>query len=225
MLPGPTFRISACLVALFAYGGLGVATTHAGDATYLQPDASHCDIFRVLSYDLPAECQDTAAAEQGLRTRSIKLHATQQAAAHSIAAATESSDLAATASSDLDVEATHDPADALSLAMRIQFQHDSDILTEEAKVSLDGIAVVLNNAIMVEKVIMLEGHADATGPDGYNLDLSLRRARAVQAYLVSEHEIENWRLPFTGKGETELYDQTAPTSPINRRVEFTNITG
>lgn len=220
MLPGPKFRTTACLVALFAYGGLGVATTHAGDATYLQPDASHCDIFRVLSYDLPAECQDTVAAEQGLRTRSIKLHATQQLATHSIAAATASS-----IKDNRDVEAAHTPADELSLAMRIQFQHDSDILTEEAKVSLDGIAAVLNNAIMVEKVIMLEGHADATGPDGYNLDLSLRRARAVQAYLVSEHEIEDWRLPFTGKGETELYDRTAPTSPVNRRVEFTNITG
>lgn len=215
------FSTLSCVTALLAFGHVA-ATAHAGDAIYLAHDASHCEIFRVLSHDVPGECLETATAPEGFRTRSIKFHAPAQAAVVSAAATT--APLVEEDDDEEDVETAY-ADDELSLAMRIQFQHNSDVLTDEAKASLDSIAAVLNNDLMADKVVMLEGHADATGSDDYNLSLSVRRARAVQTYLVGEHEIENWRLPFTGKGETEPFDQALPTSPVNRRVEFTNITG
>lgn len=221
MLPTTTFRTVSCAVALLAFGTLGAKTVQAGDATYLAPDASHCEIFRVLSHDLPGECMDTAAAPEGMRTRSIKFHAPKQAAVQSVAATSSTVDDEVS----YDAQDLRDESEDLSLAMRIQFKLNSSVLTAEAKSSLDTIATVLNNDIMIDKVVMLEGHADATGSDAYNLELSVRRARAVKTYLVDEHQIEDWRLPFTGKGEAEPYDPSSPASAINRRVEFTNITG
>jgi outer membrane protein OmpA-like peptidoglycan-associated protein len=224
------------VTALLAFGHLSAATAQAGEATYLAPDAGHCAIFRVLSHDLPGECRLSAEAPLGMRTRSIKFHAPEQPAVIP-AAATTAPLIETVATVDLDdddddedeefetVDVADDPERELSLAMRIQFQLNSDVLTEQARSSLDSIAAVLADELMAEKVVMLEGHADATGSDDYNLSLSVRRARAVQSYLVREHGIAGWRLPFTGKGETEPFDQAAPTSSINRRVEFTNITG
>ncbi len=223
MLPTTKFSTVSCLAALLSFGSLAAApTANAGDATYLAPDASHCDIFRVLSRDIPGECRGATEAPKGLRTRSIKFHAPQQAAAQSMAAATPAE---VREEPGYDVASMTDEPDELSLAMRIQFRLNSDVLTDEAMASLDGIAAVLNNDIMIDKIVMLEGHADASGSDTYNLDLSVRRARAVKAYLMTEHQIADWRLPFTGKGEAEPFDPSAPASAINRRVEFTNITG
>lgn len=210
----------SCAVALLALGSVASKTAEAGDATYLPHNATHCEIFRVLSNDVPGECRQTADAPSGMRTRSIEIRppAEPNAAPDKATAPLQDNDRYANAE-------TAPPSDELSLAMRIQFEYDSDILTNEAVASLDAIASVLNSDIMLQKVIMLEGHADATGPEDYNLGLSIRRARAVQIYLIQFHGIEDWRLPFVGKGETELYDPVVPTSAINRRVEFSNITG
>ena len=78
---------------------------------------------------------------------------------------------------------------------------------------------------MRDKVIRVEGHADASGSDTYNLSLSERRSRAVHAYLVSIHKVDARRLQYVGKGESELFDPRNPTSGVNRRVEFRNVTG
>ena len=220
MLHTTKFHSLTCAMALLALGSVASKTVEAGDATYLPNDASHCEIFRVLSKDVPGECRDAANVPAGMRARSIEIHppAGPSASPEMVTAPLQADDRSAY------VE-TASTSDELSLAMRIQFEYDSDILTNEAMVSLDSIASVLNSDIMLEKVIMLEGHADATGPADYNLDLSVRRAQSVQTYLIQYHGIEDWRLPFVGKGETEPYDTVVPTAGINRRVEFSNITG
>ena len=98
-------------------------------------------------------------------------------------------------------------------------------LTGDAQGVLDRLAGVLNDDLMHGQVVQIEGHADAQGPDEYNLTLSQLRARAVRTYLMEQHGISADRLPFIGKGETELYDASNPTAPVNRRVVFTNLTG
>lgn len=227
MLLATKFRTLSCVAALFAFGSLGAETAEAGDATYLAADASHCEIFRVLSRAVPGECGGPARSMHGL-TRSIRFHAAETASSVAAAAPTapaiEMDWQEGVLDDDQDLETASAPSE-LSLAMRIQFHLNSDVLTDEAKASLDNVATVLNNDLMADTVVRLEGHADATGSEDYNLSLSERRARAVQAYLVDEHEVEDWRLPYIGKGESELFDSTQPTSSVNRRVEFTNITG
>ena len=52
------------------------------------------------------------------------------------------------------------------------------------------------------EVIIAVGHTDSVGKDGYNQKLSVRRAEAVKAYLVSKN-IEANRVYTEGKGERQ----------------------
>ena len=69
--------------------------------------------------------------------------------------------------------------------------------------------------------VSLEGHADDVGDAAYNLDLSLRRARAVRRRLV-RFGVERARLETHGFGATQLLDPSAEQTArdINRRVDI-----
>ncbi len=70
-----------------------------------------------------------------------------------------------------------------------------------------------------ELSIVIEGHTDSVGEDGYNQELSERRAAAVVAYLVA-NGIDQARLSSAGKGEAvPVGDNTTPEGrQENRRV-------
>jgi OOP family OmpA-OmpF porin len=65
---------------------------------------------------------------------------------------------------------------------------------------LDTLAEVIQEALMADKVIRIEGHTDSAGSDAYNQRLSYRRAVAVQQYLADAHGLPRARLPVVGKG-------------------------
>jgi len=69
-------------------------------------------------------------------------------------------------------------------------------------------------------VIIAVGHADSVGSDAYNQKLSVRRAEAVKAYLISKG-IERNRIYTEGKGEKQPVadNRTAEGRAKNRRVE------
>lgn len=75
--------------------------------------------------------------------------------------------------------------------------------------------------------LMIQGHADPSGTDGYNFDLGESRANAVKALLVAAG-ISQTRLDTETKGETQPVDatghDTSTPSQYNytrcRRVEF-----
>ena len=71
--------------------------------------------------------------------------------------------------------------------------------------------------------VVIEGHADSTGPEAYNQKLSERRANAVMAYLVNSVGIDPSRLTAVGYGESRpAYPNDTPENQArNRRVEFT----
>lgn len=71
-----------------------------------------------------------------------------------------------------------------------------------------------------DRTVMIEGHTDNVGDDGANQDLSLRRARAVEAFLVA-HGVSANRLVASGKGESQpVASNTSDTGRTqNRRVE------
>jgi hypothetical protein len=70
-------------------------------------------------------------------------------------------------------------------------------------------------------VIIAVGHTDSVGSDAYNQKLSVRRAEAVKAYLVSKG-IEKNRVYTEGKGEKQPVadNKTAEGRAKNRRVEI-----
>ncbi|HZP98768.1 MAG TPA: OmpA family protein [Reyranella sp.] len=69
--------------------------------------------------------------------------------------------------------------------------------------------------------ITATGHTDRSGPENYNMALSLRRANAVKDALVREG-VPATAIQVFGKGETQPLVQTADgvREPQNRRVEI-----
>ncbi len=53
------------------------------------------------------------------------------------------------------------------------------------------------------KSVKLTGHTDRIGTEGYNLDLSLRRASSVADFLVQSGKVDPQVIEIAGKGETE----------------------
>ena len=69
--------------------------------------------------------------------------------------------------------------------------------------------------------ITATGHADKSGPENYNMALSLRRANAVKDALVREG-VPAASIAVVGRGESQPLVQTADgvREPQNRRVEI-----
>ena len=103
--------------------------------------------------------------------------------------------------------------------LQILFQFDRSSLEDEAIEELNRIA----EAMLEQKSYKLEmiGHTDSYGREGYNLELSEKRAYEVIEYLASRG-IDRSRLMMTWKGESEPASSnlTASGRQENRRVEF-----
>ncbi len=99
------------------------------------------------------------------------------------------------------------------------FDFDKSVLKPEGKAKLDDLVGKVK-AISLE-VIIAVGHTDSVGTDAYNQKLSVRRAEAVKAYLVSKG-IEKNRIYTEGKGEkSPVADNKTPEGRAkNRRVEI-----
>ncbi|MBU6195523.1 MAG: OmpA family protein [Burkholderiales bacterium] len=99
------------------------------------------------------------------------------------------------------------------------FDFDKSVVKKEAKAKLDDL-VGKTGAIALE-VIIAVGHTDSVGADAYNQKLSVRRAEAIKAYLVSKG-IEKNRIYTEGKGEKQPVadNKTAEGRAKNRRVEI-----
>ena len=99
------------------------------------------------------------------------------------------------------------------------FDFDKSVLKPEAKAKLDDLVGKLSGINL--EVIIAVGHTDGIGSDAYNNKLSVRRAEAVKAYLVSKG-IEPNRVYTEGKGKKQPVadNKTAEGRAKNRRVEI-----
>ena len=102
------------------------------------------------------------------------------------------------------------------------FDFDKAVLKPEGKAKLDDLVGKLKGVAL--EVIIAIGHTDRIGGDAYNQKLSVRRAEAVKAYLVSKG-IEPNRIYTEGKGKSQpvACNRASPRRPRgrakNRRVE------
>lgn len=99
------------------------------------------------------------------------------------------------------------------------FDFDKAVLKPEGRAKLDDLIGKVKDINL--EVIIGVGHTDSVGSDAYNQKLSVRRAEAVKAYLVSKG-IEKNRVYTEGKGEKQPVadNKTAEGRAKNRRVEI-----
>ena len=101
----------------------------------------------------------------------------------------------------------------------VNFEFDSDRLTDPSKDTLNEIATALVSQPRLH--VEIDGHTDATGLAEYNRILSLRRAKSVMKYLITQ-SVNPDVLSAKGFGkERPIADNsTEEGRTANRRVEF-----
>ena len=107
----------------------------------------------------------------------------------------------------------------VTLAADALFDFDKAVIKSDAKAKLDDLVAKLK-AINLEVIIAI-GHTDSVGSAAYNQKLSLKRAEAVKAYIISKG-IEPNRVYTEGKGEKQPIadNKTKAGRSKNRRVEI-----
>lgn len=110
-------------------------------------------------------------------------------------------------------------SEKVSFAAEALFDFDKAVVKPDGKLALDAMLTKLEG--MNTEVMIAVGHTDSVGTDEYNAKLSLRRADAVKAYLVTRG-LAPARLYTEGKGETQpVADNTSPAGRAkNRRVNI-----
>jgi OOP family OmpA-OmpF porin len=108
-------------------------------------------------------------------------------------------------------------SEKVSFAAEALFDFDQAIVKPDGKAALDDLLAKLQG--MNTEVMIAVGHTDSIGANAYNDKLSLRRADAVQSYLVSKG-LDPARLYTEGKGEAQAVadNSTDEGRAKNRRV-------
>jgi outer membrane protein OmpA-like peptidoglycan-associated protein len=104
----------------------------------------------------------------------------------------------------------------------VLFKINSSSLSDDAKQQLDQM---ISSSMSSAKryFIAIQGFTDKTGSAEYNLELSRRRAEAVQTYLVAQHNVPVYRIQIVGLGKDKPVNEekTRQEREQNRRVEVT----
>ena len=110
-------------------------------------------------------------------------------------------------------------ASKVTFAADAFFDFDKAVLKPEGKAKLDDLTGKIKDINL--EVIIAVGHTDSVGTDAYNQKLSIKRAEAVKAYLVTKG-IEKNRVYTEGKGEKQPVadNKTKEGQAKNRRVEI-----
>jgi len=108
-------------------------------------------------------------------------------------------------------------SEKVSFAAEALFDFDRAVVKPDGRAALDVFVDKLKG--MSTEVMIAVGHTDSVGSDTYNQRLSLRRADAVKAYLVSRG-LDAARLYTEGKGESmpAASNASAEGRARNRRV-------
>ena len=110
--------------------------------------------------------------------------------------------------------------------LHVSFDFDSDTISESGVLQVRELAAALNGAALKGQRFEVVGHTDNQGRrgtegPGYNQGLSLRRANAVGAFLISQGFSKD-RMTLTGRGQSDpaFRSNSDEARRANRRVEI-----
>ncbi|MBW1791776.1 MAG: OmpA family protein [Deltaproteobacteria bacterium] len=108
---------------------------------------------------------------------------------------------------------------AVTFKSDMSFDFDSATVRPGLYSEIDRVATIMRN--YSQTLIRIEGHTDSLGSEEYNLDLSRRRALAVQDLLI-QRGVATHRLEIIGYGESSpvAANDTESGRRLNRRVEI-----
>ncbi|MBN9087586.1 MAG: OmpA family protein [Reyranella sp.] len=111
------------------------------------------------------------------------------------------------------------PQPAQATSFMVFFDWDRYNLSPQAESTIGQAAAAFKQTGAAR--VVATGHADRSGPENYNMALSLRRANAVKDSLV-RNGVPAGAIQVIGKGETQPLVPTADgvREPQNRRVEI-----
>ncbi len=106
----------------------------------------------------------------------------------------------------------------ITFASGLLFDVNKAELKQASRTNLTNLAEILNK--YPDTNILIEGHADATGTEEWNLELSRLRSQSVSNYLAGQNVMEP-RFTNMGYGESQpiASNDTAEGRAANRRVE------
>ena len=106
----------------------------------------------------------------------------------------------------------------VSFAGDALFEHNSAVLTDAGKASVDPI--IIGSRKVNDFEVALVGHADSSGEIDYNQKLSERRAQSVADYMIGKGVVAS-AITISGRGETNpaASNTSREGRAKNRRVE------
>jgi len=137
----------------------------------------------------------------------------------------EEADRAAAARADADRAAKSRAQIQATLTTPVRFEFDRSQLTDEGLQLLDAKVEALQASPAIR--VRIEGNADDSGSDEYNMALSQRRAAVAHRYLT-DRGIDASRLVIVSNGEerpTCTTNREEPCRAQNRRDEFVILSG
>ncbi len=113
--------------------------------------------------------------------------------------------------------------DKPNIDLEITFDYNSAEISAKSLSSVQALGKALTSADLKGSTFIVAGHTDAAGSEGYNQDLSERRAESIKRYLTEKYGIAGADLVTVGYGESKLKDPGQPLAEANRRVQVVNM--
>ena len=110
-----------------------------------------------------------------------------------------------------------------NIDLEITFDYNSADISKKAKPAVEALGKALSNDDLKGSTFVVAGHTDGVGSDGYNQDLSERRAEAIKRYLTEKYGLAAADLVTVGYGKSKPKQAANPMDPANRRVQVVNM--
>src|SRR5882762_10912420 len=208
MLGRKGFGALLSMLAMGAALSFGIGKAAADDVTEDQivralAPAAKAPLTRGLSAARQAD--PSASAAEGRLLQSVRGRATRSLSV------TEREEIASAAK------------DKPNIDLEITFDYNSADISTKSLPSVQALGRALTSPDLKGSTFVVAGHTDAAGGEGYNQELSERRADSIKRYLVDKYSIAATDLVTVGYGKSKLKDPSQPMAEVNRRVQVVNM--